>query len=724
MMLRQYWCYLLMGLMSLLPAVAVAEPLLTDYQLDVRLDPPAGSLQVDVSMSLPAAAKTLDLLLHADLKLSAGAGVASLQPLDLIEAQVPLRRYRLTPVSGATQVGLHYTGRISHAVTDSSEGFGRSFESTPGMIAADGVFLSAASGWFPLPLPLQGRLFRFDLRVQVPAAWEVISQGKSGDRAALDGHRQQQWSEQHPQDDIYLLAAPFHRYQQTAFIGEPPQRVRAEAYLRSPDEALAGRYLGATGRYLDLYSRLLGDYPYAKFALVENVWESGYGMPSFTLLGSQVLRLPFILHTSYPHEILHNWWGNGVYIADQGGNWAEGLTAYLSDYLFKAMRGRAAEYRRDVLQRYSDFVGDGSDGERRDFPLTQFRGRHGPVTQAVGYGKAMMVFHMLRRQIGDRAFLQGLRRFYAEQRFQYAAWSDIQAAMEAASSQPLGAFFDQWLSRSGAPRLALSAVSAEQRGEQWRLRGTLSQQQPGPAYRLQVPVLVQLLGSNDWLPKTLLLQGQSMQFDWGFDRQPIRLWLDPGFELFRRLHPAEVSPVLSGLFGSPRPLVVLPSDDPNLASWRAMVAGWARRGGDWQQLMDDQLDQLPSDRSVLLLGSNNRLLAGVPAITSRRKRAELRIDGHAADPQRDALVIVDRHPGNPEQVLAWISADDPAQRPLLARKLPHYGKYGYLLMRDGKVTLKGQWPIRNSPLRIDLTGAEGMPPGLPAGPPLTELIGE
>jgi aminopeptidase N len=112
-------------------------------------------------------------------------------------------------------------------------------------------------------------------------------------------------------------------------------------FLRQPDEQLAGRYLEATARYLAMYEKLLGPYPYGKFALVENFWETGYGMPSFTLLGPRVLRLPFILHSSYPHEILHNWWGNGVFPDYGQGNWAEGLTAYLADHLLGSSRGRA-----------------------------------------------------------------------------------------------------------------------------------------------------------------------------------------------------------------------------------------------------------------------------------------------------------------------------------------------------------------------------------------------
>jgi hypothetical protein len=50
----------------------------------------------------------------------------------------------------------------------------------------------------------------------------------------------------------------------------------------------------------------------------------------------------------------------------------------------------------------------------RDFPLAQFRSRHSSSSEAVGYGKSLMFFHMLRLQLGDEAFVQGLQDFYRD----------------------------------------------------------------------------------------------------------------------------------------------------------------------------------------------------------------------------------------------------------------------------------------------------------------------
>jgi hypothetical protein len=76
----------------------------------------------------------------------------------------------------------------------------------------------------------------------------------------------------------------------------------AMVFLRTPDEPLANKYLDATVRYITMYGRLIGPYPYTKFALVENFWETGFGMPSFTLLGPTVLRLPFIIIPPTPRD--------------------------------------------------------------------------------------------------------------------------------------------------------------------------------------------------------------------------------------------------------------------------------------------------------------------------------------------------------------------------------------------------------------------------------------
>jgi aminopeptidase N len=277
-------------------------------------------------------------------------------------------------------------------------------------------------------------------------------------------------------------------------------------FLRTPDAPLAQKYLDATAQYLQLYNTLLGPYPYAKFALVENSWESGYGMPSFTLLGSKVIRLPFIVASSYPHEILHNWWGNGVFVDAQQGNWCEGLTAYLADHLMQEQRGSAVAYRRATLQRYTDYVRTHSD-----MPLTAFRTRHSAATAAIGYGKALMLFHMLRQQLGDNAFLGALQAFYRENLFQRVGFDALRHALTNVSREDMSEVFQQWVTRPGAPELRISAATVQPDGQHYRLRAVLDQVHPGPAYRLQVPLAVSLQGQAQAWQTTVIMAEKRLE---------------------------------------------------------------------------------------------------------------------------------------------------------------------------------------------------------------------
>ena len=321
-------------------------------------------------------------------------GVKITKEADALRA-VPVEVYRVRLPAGTRTFTLQYRGVIDHPLEAAGAEQARGFQDSPGLITGDGVVLSGNTNWYP---DTGTGLMTFELEVTLPEKWDAVSQGERTLHELKKKKTTVRWRSPEPQEEIYLVAAKFIEYD------KPAGHAEAMAFLRTPDPGLAGKYLDATASYLALYDKLIGPYPYKKFALVENFWETGFGMPSFTLLGPKIIRLPFIINTSYPHEILHNWWGNSVFPEYEKGNWSEGLTAYLADHLMKEQQGGGAEYRLDTLQKYADYVLGG-----RDFPLTQFRTRHSPSSEAIGYGKALMFFHMLRLELGDDVFKQGIQ---------------------------------------------------------------------------------------------------------------------------------------------------------------------------------------------------------------------------------------------------------------------------------------------------------------------------
>jgi hypothetical protein len=496
--------------------------------------------------------------------------------------------------------------------------------------------------------------------------------------------------------------------------------VEAQVYLRQPDPALAAKYLDATSRYLRMYNELLGAYPYRKFALVENFWETGYGMPSYTLLGPQIIRFPFILTSSYPHEILHNWWGNSVYVDYATGNWCEGLTAYLADHLMKEIEGQGAEYRRDVLKKYRDFASSSAD-----FPLRDFRSRHSAATEAVGYGKTLMGFHMLRQQMGDDAFRQALGTFYKDYRGQRASFSDVQSVFEKVSGQDLGRFFDEWTNRTGAADLRVTNVKVTQQDQRYTISGEIRQQQNG-AYALEVPVVVATTAG----PVITKLQSRDPVTPFSIETTsaPQVVAVDPAFDVFRILDPRETAPSIGQIFGASEVLAVLPSEPASeTEAWRKALSAWQSPSSKITIVTDQEISKLPADLSVWLLGRQNRLAAthfagdpmlglSVSATGVRVGSSELPFAGHSH-------VLTHRHPDNPKLAIGWITVDPAAALPGLVRKLPHYGKYSWLAFagEEPANVAKGEWPTTDSPLLVNLQG-KGLPAAitLPRRAPLAE----
>jgi hypothetical protein len=613
-------------------------------------------------------------------------------------------RYRVELPAGQTRFTLHYHGHIRHALQQGGEEYARQFSETAGTITGQGVFLSGRSFWYP---HIRDELMTYDLTLRLPQGWYGMTQGERVARESGMEHTREQWRCTLPQQEIYLIAGAFTEYTQT------DNGVQAMVLLRQPDQALATKYLDATADYVGLYTELIGPYPYKKFALVENFWETGYGMPSFTLLGPKVIRFPFILHSSYPHEILHNWWGNGVYVDYERGNWAEGLTSYLADHLIKEQGGKGVEYRRNTLQRYTDYV-----RQQQDFPLTAFRSRHSAVTEAVGYGKTLMLFHMLRLELGDEHFIEGLRALYRQNRFKVTDFNAVESAFSSVAGQPLGDFFAQWVQRRGAPELQLSQAHASSQEDGFLLSAVIEQVQDGDPYVLRVPLAIQLEGREQAWQTGVRLDARRATVELELPARPLRLDIDPQFDVFRRLHRNEIPPAISQAMGAGQLLIVLPDAAPARlkSAYAALARGWQTgQPGRIEVVADNDLEQLPDDRSVWLFGWQNRfrsLLGQALADYDYADQATtVQIEGTTLNHDEHAVVVMGRRTSSPDHALGWLAAGQPAALPGLGRKLPHYGKYSYLAFTGEAPdnVLKGQWPVVHSPLSVAVVQEDGIP---------------
>jgi hypothetical protein len=580
---------------------------------------------------------------------------------------------------------VRYHGRFddpapSDPINTDNPGYGVS-----GTISPRGTVLLAGAGWYPA---VAGANERFRLEVAGPPGTRSVTEGRSVAATPQRGLAVSAWQIDAPTERLALIAGNFTVREQRA------GHLHVATYFLEDDPVLSDQYLQAALKYLTEYESLFGPYPFEKFAVVENFFPTGYGFPSYTLIGGRVLRLPFILHTSLKHEIAHCWWGNGVQIDYDAGNWSEGLTTYVADYRFRELSGDAAarDYRQQLMRNYTELV-----PPSQDFPLKQFLSRHDPLTKAVGYDKATMVFHMLRQRVGDTVFWETLRQIATNRMFRITSWQDLQTAFEAACGFSLAPFFRQWVDRAGAPELMLTQIERRAAGSGARVRGVV--RQTGMAYELELPI--RFTAETSTFEHQIAVQGAQTRFDVQVPFMPQRLEVDPQANILRRLDPREIPPTINRLKSAQDLVVVLPTgaaEAPARQTADRLVRALGIDNAEMITAAEWSFERSRDQNILLMTAMDNN---GTAAIWNRW----LHVVGDAFttetgsfDRHRHTVVGVLPHPHRNDRFAAVYFFGGDADRRRIATKVPHYGKYSYLVFESTRNVVKHTWSVAHSPL--------------------------
>ncbi|MFH1842010.1 MAG: hypothetical protein ABIF77_02300, partial [bacterium] len=287
--------FVLVSLTSLVQAAD--EPLVVSHRARVILDPENHEVTVHDTLYSSAPLDTIQLGYNFEFLLTeyivAGqpAGRAPYETDGGAELDLEQDGYNefdvhtLFGTNSAEAYVLHYRGRLHEPVdevTFSRENVGGEIEAT---IGDEGIYLSARSRWLPT---VPGAMATHHLIVNTPLGIEPITQGVKVSQEETGNRLVTVWHAKHPSDGLNLIAGRYHISEDLA--GE----TAIYTYLLDEDQRLSDLYLERTKVYLAMYEEMLGPYPYGKFATVENWFPTGYGMPSYTLLGGVVMRLPFI----------------------------------------------------------------------------------------------------------------------------------------------------------------------------------------------------------------------------------------------------------------------------------------------------------------------------------------------------------------------------------------------------------------------------------------------
>jgi tetratricopeptide (TPR) repeat protein len=222
------------------------------------------------------------------------------------------------------------------------------------------------------------------------------------------------------------------------------------------------------------------------------------------------------------NTIAHQWWGSEVSPRTLSDAWiTNGMSRYAELMYVEDESGKTAM--RNAIQDVSagalayDTVPLSSAG-RSTNPFS-------PEFQSMTLEKGAMIFHMLRWEIGDKAFLATLKGALSQYTDQGIRSGDFYKVAEAQSQQQLTPFFAQWVDGTGAPQFVDKyAVYRLGNNKGFRTIGEISQDLD--LFRMPVELRIETDGKTE-IQKVDVVGTESQYVVDTFGR-PRRISIDPG----------------------------------------------------------------------------------------------------------------------------------------------------------------------------------------------------
>jgi hypothetical protein len=335
-----------------------------------------------------------------------------------------------------------------------------------------------------------------------------------------------------------------------------------------------------------------------------------------------------------------------------------------------------AKYRQDALNKYTNFIGQGTD-----YPLRDFVYKEDNRAEVIGYNKGLMFFHMLKVRFGKTKFLQALQKFYQENKFKTVSYAAIKDAFTSVTGSDLTTFFHQWVDLPGAPTLELTNVNYQQEELSFTLK-----QRGDHIYELLIP-LEFIKQDGQTITKQVALNSNQQNFKFKISNLK-ELKVDPHFDLFRRVLPDEIASSLNQAWGSEQAINIIITSERYRSSAKELEKYFTHNQISYSK-------QLQPDRLNILLGGKEQFAQQLAPYNTPEYSIGKQITIKQRDYSTNSVVAILTAKNLPP--LLFIQAEAGMEQRVVQKAI-HYGKYSATVFNREQNILKTTWSVFNSPL--------------------------
>jgi aminopeptidase N len=372
-----------------------------------------------------------------------------------------------------------------------------------------------------------------ELSATVPAGFQVLS---NGDLIASETRGKGPWTYR------FKLDQPHPSYLLTLVVGhfdvveDEPAKLDSKQvpirYLVPVGQAAnAARSLGETPRMLELFSKRFGvDFPWPRYSqvVVSDFIFGGMENTTATTLYEHVMldqraALDISSCDLVAHELAHQWFGDYVTCRDWSHAWLNEGFATFCEHLEREQRLGRDEYDYGIAGDTATYLAEAAGRYQRPVVCRDYAEPIDLFDRHL-YEKGGLILHMLRRELGDDLFFEGVKRYLTRHAYGIVETNDLMRAFEEVSGRSFERFFDQWLYRPGHPELSVKVAF-----EDGLLSVSLKQsQKTGETAIFSLPVEIEVMDADGERHRYEKLVSETQDvITVRLDKRPLHVGFDP-----------------------------------------------------------------------------------------------------------------------------------------------------------------------------------------------------
>ena len=305
--------------------------------------------------------------------------------------------------------------------------------------------------WFPCKQDLTDKIDSLDIYITTASSYKVSANGLLKNTIDLgDNKTRYEWETRYP-TAYYLVVFNIFNYEENNFYTQPDnmdEPILIQNFMVDQNHINSMKEtLDKTAGAMNLYSTLLGPYPFKDEKYGHSIWGKGFGMEHQTMTS-----MPYSIDfRRLSHELSHQWFGNSTTCATWQDIWLnEGFASYF-DYLALKLLVSESSGENRMLYYHNKAMTNryGSVYVPDDYATDASR----IFDYKMSYCKGAAVVKMLRFELqDDEVFWQSLRNYLEVFKDSAASTDEFREIVEETSGKDFEYFFNQWIYGEGYPK--------------------------------------------------------------------------------------------------------------------------------------------------------------------------------------------------------------------------------------------------------------------------------